>query len=61
MDGLFRVNNRKYFENLGFSPTSPSPSIEMPPVFYEKLPLAHLRYVYLGTSSTLLVTPQNIP
>ena len=52
----FGRNNRKYFENLGSSPTCPVPSIfEKPLVLEEKALPSHLRYAYLGASSTLPV------
>ena len=51
----FGLNKRKYFESYGSSPSRPIPSIEKPPVLKEKLLPSHLRYAYLGKSSTLLV------
>ena len=51
----FGPNRKKYFEDLGTSPSRPIPSIEQPPIMEEKSLLTHLRYTYLGTSSTLLV------
>ena len=51
----FGQNKRKYFESLGSSPSRPIPSIEKPPVLEEKPFPSHLRYVYLGASSTLAV------
>ena len=51
----FGPNNRKYLESLGSSPTCTIPSIEKPLILEEKLLPSHLRYAYLGASSTLLV------
>ena len=51
----FGVNKRNYFEKLGSSPTHPIPSIEKPPVLEKQYLPSHLRYAYLGASSTLQV------
>ena len=51
----FKLNNIKYFESLGSSPTHPIPSIEKSPVLEQKLLLSHLKYAYLGASSNFLV------
>ena len=51
----FRLNNQKYFEALGQTPSCPHPSIEQPP-YLELKPLpGHLRYAFLGESSPLPV------
>ena len=51
----FGPNNRKYFESVGSSPTRPNPSIEKPPVLEEKSLPSHVKYAYLGSTSTLPV------
>ena len=51
----FGKNKRKYFEALGASLSHPIPSIEKPPILEEKPLPTHLRYAYLGNSSTLPV------
>ena len=51
----FRQNKRKYFERLGASPSRSIRSIEKPLVLEEKHIPSHLRYAYLGESSTLPV------
>ena len=49
----FQPNRRKYYELLGENTQTLVPSIERPPQL-EKNPLpSHLRYAYLGESSTL--------
>ena len=49
----FQLNKRKYYEPLGENTQTSVPSIERPPQL-EKKPLpSHLRYAYLGESSTL--------
>ena len=51
----FQSNRRKYYEPLGKNTQTLVPSIERPPRL-EKKPLpSHLRYAYLGESSTLSV------
>ena len=52
---FFEQNKQKYFKSLGSSPSHPIPSIEMPLVLKEKQLPSHLRYAYLGESSTLPV------
>ena len=49
----FGPNNMRYFEDLGTDPSKPLPSIEKPPVFELKPLPGHLRYAFLGESSTL--------
>ena len=51
----FGPNNRRYFEDLGTGPSKPLPSIEKPPVLELKPLPDHLRYAFLGESSTLPV------
>ena len=51
----FRKNKQMYFESLGSSPSRPISSIEKPPILEEKPLPSHLRYAYLGESSTLPV------
>ena len=55
----FEPNKRKYFEALGASPSRPIPSMEKPLVLEEKPLPTHLRYAYLGDSSTfpLIIFP----
>ena len=51
----FQPNRRKYYEPLGENTQTSTPSVERPPQL-EKKPLpSHLRYAYLGESSTLPV------
>ena len=51
----FQSNKRKYYEPLGENTQTLVPSIERPPQL-EKKPLpSHLRYPYIGESSTLQV------
>ena len=50
-----RQNRRKYFEDLGANTSCPIPFIEQPPILEEKPLPNHLRYAYLGDSSTLPV------
>ena len=53
--GSFQPNRRKYYESLGENNQTSVPSVERPPQL-EKKPLpSHLRYAYLGESSTLPV------
>ena len=51
----FDSNRRKYFEALGASLSRPIPSVEKMHVLKEKPLPTHLRYAYLGISSTLMV------
>ena len=51
----FEENRRKYYEPLGESANKSIPSIEKAPQLKHKHLLEHLRYAYLGNSSTLLV------
>ena len=52
---FFQPNRRKYYETLGEIAQTSMPSFEQPPKM-EKKPLpSHLRYAYLGDTSTLLV------
>ena len=48
-------NRRKYYEPLGEITQTLVPSIEQPPKIEQKPLPSHLRYAYLGNSSTLLV------
>ena len=48
----FEPNRIKYFEPLGESSSKVVPSIEKPPQLEQKQLLDHLRYAYLGQSST---------
>ena len=48
-------NRRKYYEPLGEITQTLVPSIEQPPKMEQKPLPSHLRYAYLGNSSTLLV------
>ena len=51
----FQPNKRKYYEPLGENTQTSVPSVKRPPQL-EKKPLpSHLRYAYLGESSTLPV------
>ena len=51
----FEPNRRKYFESLGESAKTPSPSVEQPPKMEQKPLPSHLKYAYLGMASTLPV------
>ena len=52
----FGQNKQKYFESLGSSSFYLIPSIQNPSIHEEKQLPSHLRYAYLGESSTLLAT-----
>ena len=51
----FKPNRRKYYEALGENTQKSMPSFEKPPQLEHKPLPNHLRYAYLGESSTLLV------
>ena len=51
----FEPNRRKYFESLGENPKTPVPSVEQPPKMEQKPLPIHLKYAYLGATSTLPV------
>ncbi|XP_039129088.1 uncharacterized protein LOC120265278 [Dioscorea cayenensis subsp. rotundata] len=51
----FEPNRRKYFEPLGQNPICLIPSINNPPILELKPLPTHLRYAYLGESTTLPV------
>ena len=51
----FEPNRRKYFESLGENTKTPVPSVEQPPKMKQKPLPIHLKYAYLGTTSTLPV------
>ena len=51
----FQPNKRKYYDPLGENTQTLMPSIERPPQLEQKPLPSHLRYVYQGESSTLLV------
>ena len=51
----FQPNRRKYYESLGDNTQTSVPSVELPPQLEKKPLLSHLRYAYLGESSTLPV------
>ena len=51
----FQPNRRKYYELLGENTQTSVPSIERPPQLEQKPLPSHLRYAYLGESSTLPV------
>ena len=51
----FEPNRRKYYEPLGENTQRPVLSFEKPPQLEQKPLPNHLRYAYLGQSSTLLV------
>ena len=53
MDGLFQHNRRKYYEPLRENTQISVPSTERPPQLEQKPLPSHLRYAYLGESSTL--------
>ena len=51
----FQPNRRKYYESLGETTLTLVPSVERPPQLEQKPLPSHLRYAYLGESSTLPV------
>ena len=51
----FEPNRRKYFESLGESAKTLVPSVEQPPKMEQKPLPSHLKYAYLGITSTLPV------
>ena len=51
----FEPNRRKYFESLGENTKTLVPSVEQPPKMEQKPLPSHLKYAYLGTTSTLPV------
>ena len=51
----FQPNRRKYYEPLGENTQTSVPSVERPPQLEQKPLPSHLRYAYLGESSTLPV------
>ena len=51
----FKPNRRKYFESLGENTKTPVPSVEQPPKMEQKPLPSHLKYAYLGKTSTLPV------
>ena len=51
----FQPNKRKNYEPLGENTQTLVPSIELPPQLEQNPLLSHLRYAYLGESSTLPV------
>ena len=51
----FQLNKRKYYEPLGENTQTSAPSIEQQPQLEQKPLPSHLRYAYLGESSTLPV------
>ena len=51
----FEPNRRKYFESLGEGAKQPVPSVEQPPKMEQKPLPSHLKYAYLGITSTLPV------
>ena len=51
----FQPNRRKYYEPLGENTQTSVPLIERPPQLEQNSPPSHMRYAYLGESSTLLV------
>ena len=51
----FQLNRRKYHEPLGENTQTSVPLVEQPPQLEQKLLPIHLRYTYLGESSTLPV------
>ena len=51
----FQLNRRKYYEPLGKNTQTSVPSVERPPQLEQKPLPSHLRYAYLGESSTLQV------
>ena len=51
----FKPNKRKYYESLGENTQTSVPLVERPPQLEQKPLLSHLRYAYLGESSTVPV------
>ena len=51
----FQPNRRKYYEPLGENTQTSVPSVKRPPQLEQKTLPNHLRYAYLGESSTLPV------
>ena len=51
----FEPNRRKYYEPLGENTQTSVPSVDQPPKMEQKPLPRHLRYAYLGNSSTLPV------
>ena len=51
----FGPNRRKYFESLGEGAKTSVPSVEQPPKMEQKPLPSHLKYAYLGITSTLPV------
>ena len=51
----FQPNKRKYYEPLGENTQTSVPSVERPPQLEQKPLPSHLRFAYLGESSTLPV------
>ena len=51
----FQQNRRKHYEPLGENTQTSTPSVERPPQLEQKPLPSHLRYAYLGESSTLPV------
>ena len=51
----FEPNRRKYYEPLGENTQTSVPSVEQPPKMDQKPLPSHLRYAYLGNTSTLPV------
>ena len=51
----FQPNRKKYYEPLGENTQTSVPSVEQPPQLEQKPLPSHLRYAYLGESSTLPV------
>ena len=51
----FKPNRTKYFESLGENTKMPVPSVEQTPKMEQKPLPIHLKYAYLGTTSTLPV------
>ena len=51
----FHPNRRKYYEPLGENTQTSVPSVKRPPLLKQKPLPSHLRYAYLGESSTLSV------
>ena len=49
----FQPNRRKYYELLGENTQTSVPSVERPPQLEQNPLPSHLRYAYLGESSTL--------
>ena len=51
----FQPNRRKYYEPLGENTQTSVPLIERPPQLEQNPLPSHMRYAYLGESSTLVV------